>query len=83
MTITKSIPQLIEELVEASWELEKAKYTSPNRASGWIAATWILGYGLDSGYGKNQIKTFFQKRIDEYKAELDEKMSEVSAKVEV
>ena len=82
MKTTKSLPELIEELVEISWQLEKLKYNSPNRATGWIASTWILGYGLENGYGKNQIKTFFQNRIDEYKAELAEKMSEASAKVE-
>ena len=83
MKTTKSLPELIEELVEISWQLEKLKYNSPNRATGWIASTWILGYGLDGGWGKNEIKAMFEKRIAEYQAELDEKMSELSAKVEV
>ena len=83
MKITKSLPELIEELVEVSWQLEKAKYSNPQRVAGWIKTTWIMGYALEFGYGKNQIKQKLVNEINDLQAELDEKMSEVCGKVEL
>jgi len=79
MTDKKSLTDLVDELVNVRYELEKMKYSQPDRRHGWITAAYVLSYGLDSGLGKRQIADVLQKRINETMQE----MSDLSAKVEV
>jgi hypothetical protein len=75
----KTLPELVEELVEAMYELEKVKYSRPERRHGWVSASYLLAYGLESGLGKRQIAARLQKNIDEAKQE----MSDLCDKVEL
>lgn len=83
MKITKSVEELVEELREVAYEYEKLAYNRPNFYQGHLVATWVMALGLDGNFGKNQIKHRLQMRIDEYKKDIEAKMSEVSDKVEL
>lgn len=74
----KTLTELVEELVDVKHELEKAKYSRPERLYGWVASAIALAHGLDSGLGKRQLANHLQKLIDEVNQEL----SDLSAKVE-
>lgn len=78
MADKKSLADLVEELVEITYELEKAKYSRPERAHGWIKAAYVLAYGLDNGLGKRQLADVVQRRINDVRKE----MSDLSDKVE-
>ena len=79
MSEKKSLADLTEELVNVMYELDKAKYSRPERIHGWIKAGYILAIGLDNGLGKRQLANTLQKQIDEATQEL----SDLCAKVEV
>lgn len=75
----KSVAELVDELVDVKYELEKAKYSRPERLYGWVTSAYALAYGLDNGCGKRQLANHLQKLIDEARQEL----SDLSDKVEV
>ena len=79
MTDKKSLADLTEELVNVMYELEKVKYSRPERIHGWIKAGYLLAIGLDNNLGKRQLANTLQRQIDEAKQEL----SDLCAKVEV
>jgi hypothetical protein len=79
MSEKKTLADLTEELVNVMYELDKAKYSRPERIHGWIKAGYILAIGLDNGLGKRQLANTLQKQIDEATQE----MSDLCDKVEV
>jgi hypothetical protein len=79
MTDKKLLADLTEELVNVMYELDKAKYSRPDRIHGWIKAGYLLAIGLDNGFGKRQLANTLQREIDEARQEL----SDLCAKVEV
>jgi len=79
MADKKSLTELVDELVNVSYELEKVKYSRPERSHGWIKAAYVLAIGLDNGLGKRQIADSLQRKINEVVQE----MSDLSAKVEL
>jgi len=74
----KTLPELTEELVDIMYELEKIKYSRPERKHGWVRASYIFSHGLENGLGKRQIAKVIQDSINEAKQE----MSDLCAKVE-
>jgi signal recognition particle subunit SEC65 len=67
----KNFVELVEELVNVSYEVEKIKYPSTaERSAGWIVSSYALAYGLEMGISKTQILETLQTRIDEQKREL-------------
>lgn len=75
----KPLSELVQELANVAYEVEKLKYNNPQWAAGWIRGAYVLAYGLERGCGKNQLAHSLQKLIDEANQEL----SDLSAKVEV
>ena len=74
----KTVTQLVDELVEITYELEKVKFNTPQRSSGYVVATYIMSYGLDFGLDDLQIAKKLQNEIDQKTQEL----SDLSDKVE-
>lgn len=75
-----SVPDQIELLVNVSYELEKIKFpASADRTNGWVRASYIIGYALEFGYGKNKIQKQLQNAIDD----ITQEMSDLCAKVEL
>jgi hypothetical protein len=75
-----NLADLVEELVNITYQVEKIKYPhTADRRLGWVTAGYIMAYGLEFGYGKNQIRKKLQIEIDEKTQE----MSDLSAKVEL
>jgi hypothetical protein len=70
----KSLADLTEELVNVMYELDKAKYSRPERTHGWIKASYLLAIGLDNGFGKRQLANTLQRQIDEARQELEAKL---------
>jgi len=79
MTDKKSLADLTDELVNVMYELDKAKYSRPERIHGWIKTSYLLAFGLDNNLGKRQLANTLQRQIDEARQEL----SDLCAKVEV
>lgn len=74
------LPDLVERLVNITYQVEKIKYpATADRRLGWVTAGYIMAYGLEYNYGKNQIRQKLQNAIDDAKQEL----SDLCAKVEV
>jgi len=74
----KTITELVDELVEITYELEKVKFNTPQRSSGYVVATYIMSYGLDFGLEKQELAQKLQNEIDQKTQEL----SDLSAKIE-
>jgi hypothetical protein len=70
----KSLADLTEELVNVMYELDKAKYSRPDRIHGWIKAGYLLAIGLDNGFGKRQLANVLQREIDGARKELEAKL---------
>lgn len=66
----KLVADLTEELVNVMYELEKVKYSRPERSHGWVRVSYLLSIGLDNGFGKRQLASILQREIDEAKQEL-------------
>jgi hypothetical protein len=66
----KLLADLTEELVNVLYELEKVKYSRPDRSYGWIRVGYLLSIGLDNGLGKRQLASSLQQEIDTAKTEL-------------
>jgi hypothetical protein len=67
----KNFVELVEELVNATYEVEKVKYpNTAERSAGWITASYVLAYALETGVSKTRILETLQTRIDEQKREL-------------
>jgi len=79
MTDKKLLADLTEELVNVMYELDKVKYSRPERIHGWIKVGYLLSIGLDNGLGKRQLAHTLQREIDGATQEL----SDLCAKVEV
>lgn len=76
----KNLPDLVEELVNVTYELEKIKYpSSAERRTGWVRSAYILAWGLEYRYTVPQLKKQLQSAIDETTQE----MSVLCAKVEL
>jgi hypothetical protein len=74
MANNKSLADLTQELVDVMYELDKAKYSRPERIHGWIKVGWLLSIGLDNGLGKRQLAYTLQREIDGAKQELEAKL---------
>lgn len=73
MSEKKLLPDLIEELVNITHKVEKIKYPhTADRRLGWVTAGYIMAYGLEYGYGKNQIRNKIQIEIDQATQELSD-----------
>ena len=72
MADKKLLAELVQELVDVMYELEKVKYSRPERSHGWVKSAFALAYGLDNGLGKRQLAHTLQKFIDEAKQELSD-----------
>ena len=68
----KSLADLTEELVDVMHELDKVKYSRPERIHGWIKVGYLLSIGLDNGLGKRQLANTLQREIDEAKQEMSD-----------
>jgi hypothetical protein len=68
----KSLADLTEELVNVMYELDKVKYSRPERIHGWIKAGYLLSIGLDNGMGKRQLATRLQREIDGARQEMSD-----------
>ena len=79
MTDKKLLADLTEELVNVMYELDKVKYSRPERIHGWIKVGYLLSIGLDNGLGKRQLAHTLQREIDGATQEL----SDLCAKVEL
>jgi hypothetical protein len=80
MSEKKLLPDLVEELVNVAYQVEKIKYpATADRRMGWVTAGYIMAYGLEYNYGKNQIRQKLQIEIDQMTKEL----SDLCDKVEV
>lgn len=79
MSEQKLLADLVQELVDVMYELEKKKYSRPERSHGWVKASFILAYGADAGHGKRQLAKTLQRNIDETLQE----MSDLYGKVEL
>jgi len=67
------MPDLVERLVNITYQVEKIKYpATADRRMGWVTAGYIMAYGLEYGYGKNQIRQKLQNAIDDAKQELSD-----------
>jgi len=67
------MPDLVERLVNITYQVEKIKYpATADRRLGWVTAGYIMAYGLEYGYGKNQIRQKLQNAIDEASQELSD-----------
>lgn len=67
----KNFVELVEELVNVTYEVEKEKYPSTaERSTGWVVSAYALAYGLEMGLTKTEILGGLQNRIDEQKKEL-------------
>jgi len=67
----KNFVELVEELVNVTYEVEKVKYPSTaERSTGWVISSYALAYGLEMGISKTQILEVLQNKIDEQKKEL-------------
>ena len=67
------MPDLVERLVNITYQVEKIKYpATADRRLGWVTAGYIMAYGLEYGYGKNQIRQKLQNAIDDAKQELSD-----------
>lgn len=63
--------ELVEGLVNATYEVEKVKYPhTAERSAGWITASYALAYGLEMGISKTEILAHLQKLTDDKKEEL-------------
>jgi hypothetical protein len=72
MTDKKSLADLTEELVNVMYELDKVKYSRPERVHGWIKAGYLLAIGLDNNLGKRQLANTLQRQIDEARQEMSD-----------
>jgi hypothetical protein len=73
MSEKKLLPDLVEELVNVAYQVEKIKYpATADRRMGWVTAGYIMAYGLEYNYGKNQIRHKLQIEIDEMTKELSD-----------
>ena len=76
----KNLPNLAEELVDATYALEKIKYpNTADRHSGWVKVAYCLAWGLEYKYTNKQLKAQLQKYIDE----TNQEMSDLCGKVEL
>jgi hypothetical protein len=73
MSEKKLLADLVEELVNVTYKVEKIKYpATADRRLGWVTAGYIMAYAIDYGYGKNQIRHKLQTQIDETVQELSD-----------
>ena len=79
MNKTPLIPDLMERLVNITYQVDKILYPlTVDRRAGWVKAGYIVAYGLEFGYGRTKIAAQLEKAIGEAKQEL----SDLCAKVE-
>jgi hypothetical protein len=79
MSEKKLLADLVQELVDVAYALEKKKYSRPERVHGWVKASFILAYGAEAGFGKRQLAHNLQRAIDE----TNQEMSDLYGKVEL
>jgi len=71
--LEKSVAELIDELVEVSYQLDKIKYpNSADRRIGYVQASYLIAYSLDFGYSTDAIKCRLQDAINELLHELSD-----------
>jgi hypothetical protein len=76
----KNLADLVEELVNITYQVDKIRYPhTADRRTGWVTAGYIMAYGLEYGFGKNQIRQKLQNAIDE----MAQEMSDLCDKVEL
>jgi hypothetical protein len=73
MSDKKLLADLVEDLVNVTYKVEKIKYpATADRRLGWVTAGYIMAYSIEYGYGKNQIRNKLQIEIDEMTKELSD-----------
>jgi hypothetical protein len=73
MSQQKLLADLVEELVNVTYKVEKIKYpATADRRLGWVTAGYIMAYAIDYGYGKNQIRQKLQDQINDVMQELSD-----------